>query len=72
MIKSFAHKGLKEFYETGVLMKETPYLHGDKEGMMKVYYENEVLKEETPYKRDKKDGVSDGDRNYVVANTLRM
>ena len=28
---------------------------------------------ESPLKSDdKKDGVSDGDRNYVVANTLRM
>ncbi len=67
--------GRKTYYESGVLMNETPYVNGQREGVQKSYYENGALKCETPFKEGKADGVqqcysASGKPGVILQNVL--
>jgi len=40
---------VKEYYLTGTLKQETPYLHGQINGIEKYFYEDGILARETPF-----------------------
>ena len=47
----------KEYYESGALWVETPYVKGKRYGIERGYYESGALKFETPYVNDKEHGI---------------
>ena len=58
----------KEYYESGALWVETPYVDGNKHGIEKRYYESGALDWEVPYVDGKKHGI---ERVYYPSGALR-
>ena len=48
---------VREYYQSGALMKEEHYLNGMREGMSTWYYETGIVQGERPYKAGKLDGI---------------
>ena len=47
----------KEYYDSGALYSETPYVNGEKQGIEKHYYESGALELEIPYVNGKRHGI---------------
>ena len=50
----------KEYYESGALEVEIPYVNGKMHGISRGYYESGALKYETPYVNGAKHGIGKG------------
>jgi antitoxin component YwqK of YwqJK toxin-antitoxin module len=48
---------VREYYQSGALMEEAPYLNGKREGMSTWYYETGIVKGKRLYKAGKLDGI---------------
>ena len=57
----------KEYYESGDLERETPYVNGVKHGVLKAYYESGALWYEAPYVNGKEHGV---EKYYAESGAL--
>ena len=63
----------KEYYESGDLWYETPYVNGDIHGIVKVYYESGALLNEAPYVNGEIHGIMkayDEDKANIVCLAL--
>ena len=47
----------REYYESGILWFETPYVNGKEHGTEKIYYKSGALQCETPYVEGKIHGI---------------
>ncbi len=59
---------LKEYYESGELEKETPYIEGKIHGIEKIYYKSGKLLWETPYVKGKIYGI---EKIYYASGKLK-
>ena len=50
------HGIAKDYYESGVLKKEDPYVDGERTGMMKFYDENGSIEMSAEFNNSKQDG----------------
>ena len=57
----------REYYESGALWGESPYVNGKKHGLEKLYYESGVLYKEAPYVTGKKHGI---EKHYYKTGAL--
>src|SRR5574344_496144 len=57
----------KEYYDSGVLKSETPYVNGEIHGIRKIYYESGALTWEIPYVNGIRHGV---EKTYYQSGDL--
>jgi len=50
----------KEYYATGALLSEIPYVNGERHGITKEYYSSGTLYAEVPYVKGKAHGIKKG------------
>jgi len=63
----------KEYYATGALLSEIPYVNGERHGITKEYYSSGTLYAEVPYVKGKAHGVKkhyDKDNSNIDRLTL--
>ena len=62
-----------EYYKSGALSSETPFVNGVANGIAKIYYESGALWVETPYVNGERHGISrdyDRDNSNICCLTL--
>ena len=64
------HGVQKEYYESGALLSETPYVNDKRHGVQKEYYENGEIKEERIYVNDELKGTINYDETGQIVENV--